>query len=171
MQVIYRLKSPSGRIYIGQTKSLTERLSVYRNYKCQQQRKLYASLIKHGFDNHELCIIHKFPEKVAQQVIDNYEIYAIEMHKAMGFELLNITNGGRGFTGLKPSENNRKAILEATQGESHALSKLTETEVKQIRSEYVKGVRGKGIRQLARRYSVDMKLIYNIVKNKTWKHI
>lgn len=171
MQVIYRLKSPSGKTYIGQTKCLSERLSVYRNYKCKQQRKLYASLIKHGFDNHELYIIHRFPETVTQQVIDNYEIYAIEMHKTMGFEMLNITNGGIGFAGLKPSKNNREAVLKATQGVNHALSKLTETEVIQIRSEYIKGVRGKGIRQLARRYNVDMKLIYNIVNNKTWKHI
>lgn len=171
MQVIYRLKSPSGRVYIGQTKYLSQRLSTYRSLKCKAQKKLYASLAKYGFENHQLYIVHKFPNEVSQKVIDNYEMYVIEMHKAMGSEMLNITNGGQGFTGMKPSVNNRLAILKATQGEKNKMAKLTEAEVRNMRSEYVKGVRGKGIRQLAKKYNVNMKLIYNIVNRKTWRHI
>jgi hypothetical protein len=171
MQVIYRLKSPSGKVYIGQTKNLSERLSSYRNYKCKAQKKLYASLMKYGFDQHELYIIHRFPYIVSQSIIDNYEIYSIEMHKAMGLELLNITGGGAGFKGMKPSSANREAILKATQGENHKLAKLTDDQIIQIRSFYVKGERGRGIRQIASKFDISLRLAYNIVNNKTWKHV
>jgi group I intron endonuclease len=171
MQVIYRLTSPTGKVYIGQTKNLSERLSSYRNYKCKAQKKLYSSLVKHGFDKHELYIIHKFPDTVNQTLIDNYEIYAIEMHKIMGLELLNITDGGCGFKGMKPSETNRQAILKATQGEKHKLSKMTAQQIISIRAFYIKGIRGRGIRQIANKYNISMRLAYNIVNNKTWKHV
>jgi group I intron endonuclease len=171
MQLIYRLTSPSGKVYIGQTKHLSERMSSYRNLKCKPQLKLYRSLLKYGFDNHELYIVHRFPETVKQEIIDAYEVYVIKMHKMMGLQLLNITDGGRGFAGLKPSENNRKAILASTQGQKHKLSRLMPEQVLQIRGSYKKGQRGSGIRQFAREYNVSERLIYNIVNNKTWKHL
>lgn len=171
MQVIYRLTSPSGKVYIGQTKNLSERLSSYRNYKCKAQKKLYTSLVKYGFDQHDLYIIHRFPYSVNQNIIDNYEIYSIEMHKMIGLELLNITAGGVGFKGMKPSAKNRLSILKATQGEAHKLSKLNSEQVIEIRRFYIKGQRGRGIRQLSRKYNISMRLAYNIVNDKTWKHV
>lgn len=171
MQLIYRLQSPSGNVYIGQTKHLNKRMSSYRNLKCKAQKALYRSLLKYGFDNHELYIVHRFPETVSQAIIDAYEVYVIKMHKIMGLQLLNITDGGRGFAGLKPSKKNREAIIASTQGEKHKLSRLTPEQVLQIRGDYKKGERGNGIRQFAKTYAVSERLIYNIVNNKTWKHI
>lgn len=171
MQVIYRITSPSGNVYIGQSKHLFQRLSSYRNLKCKSQKLLFRSLVKYGFEKHTVYIVHKFPELVSQEVIDNYEKYVIKMHRMMGLTLLNMTDGGRGFAGCAPSQKNRDAILKATQGEGHKLSKLSESEVIQIRSNYQKGARGKGIRQLAKKYNISMKLVHNIVNDKTWKHI
>ena len=50
---IYKITSPSGRIYIGQTRNFKKRL---REYKCLQsstkQRRLYSSFLKYGIINH-----------------------------------------------------------------------------------------------------------------------
>jgi group I intron endonuclease len=57
---IYRITSPTGRIYIGQSINIEKRWSTYKRFQCKSQRKLYNSLKKHGWDNHikdilELC--------------------------------------------------------------------------------------------------------------------
>lgn len=54
-------------------------------------------------------------------------------------------------------------------GESHPRARLTEDQVRQIRALY-KPVRGSQT-ALARQFGVSPKLIYNIVKRTTWKHI
>jgi len=59
---IYKITSPSGRIYIGQSVDINRRLSRYKNLSKQVSSsiKLYRSLLKHGPENHifeivELC--------------------------------------------------------------------------------------------------------------------
>lgn len=64
---IYKITSPSGRIYIGQTVNFKERLRHYRQMHCYKQRKLYASLKKYGFEKHffemlEHCELAKLNE-------------------------------------------------------------------------------------------------------------
>lgn len=54
---IYKLTSPSGRIYIGQTTDLLRRFREYTNKKCKSQVKLYHSLSKYGFNNHNFDVI------------------------------------------------------------------------------------------------------------------
>lgn len=58
MAYVYKITSPSGRIYIGST-SLTveERWSGYFYLKCKKQRKLYYSLSKYKPENHKFEII------------------------------------------------------------------------------------------------------------------
>ena len=54
---IYKITSPTGRIYIGQSKNFEKRFSDYRRGRCPQQRRLFNSLFKHGFVNHSIEII------------------------------------------------------------------------------------------------------------------
>lgn len=49
---IYKITSPSGRIYIGQTSSIAKRRTQYEGLRCKSQPRLYASLIKYGFSEH-----------------------------------------------------------------------------------------------------------------------
>lgn len=50
--IIYKLTSPSGKIYIGQARNWRGRVSKYKNGHCQQQPKLYASIQKYGWESH-----------------------------------------------------------------------------------------------------------------------
>ena len=54
---IYKITSPSGKIYIGQSVNIEKRINNYRNKNCKKQIKIYNSLIKYGFENHKFEIL------------------------------------------------------------------------------------------------------------------
>lgn len=54
---IYKITSPSGKIYIGQSKNIEQRFGQYRRLQCKNQKALYNSLIKYGVENHIFEII------------------------------------------------------------------------------------------------------------------
>jgi group I intron endonuclease len=57
---IYKITSPSNRIYIGESLDVNKRLLHYSALKnCKSQTKLYRSFIKHGVKNHVFEIIEE----------------------------------------------------------------------------------------------------------------
>jgi group I intron endonuclease len=65
---IYKITSPSGKIYIGQSTNIPEREKHYKKKKCIKQPKIFNSLNKHGWDKHifeiiEECHIDKLDER------------------------------------------------------------------------------------------------------------
>jgi len=56
---IYKITSPSGRIYIGQSINIEKRFRYYKRITCVQQPKLYNSLKKYGINNHLFEIINE----------------------------------------------------------------------------------------------------------------
>lgn len=54
---IYKITSPTNKIYIGQSIDIEKRWKVYLKMKCKEQPKLYNSFKKHGVDNHKFEII------------------------------------------------------------------------------------------------------------------
>ncbi len=65
---IYKITSPSGKVYVGQSIDVEKRLKRYKGLHCKNQRNLYYSLLKHGYNNHKTeilceCEIHELNEK------------------------------------------------------------------------------------------------------------
>lgn len=65
---IYKITSPSGKIYIGQSIDIKKRLRDYKNNKGVKQPKLNNSFLKYGFDAHEIeviceCLIEELNDK------------------------------------------------------------------------------------------------------------
>ena len=56
---IYKITSPSNRIYIGQTIDSERRIREYKLNSCKSQPRLYSSLKKYGFNNHIFEIIEE----------------------------------------------------------------------------------------------------------------
>lgn len=54
---IYKITSPSKKVYIGQSTNIEKRKSSYKNIKCNKQTKLYNSLKKYGFEKHKFEVI------------------------------------------------------------------------------------------------------------------
>jgi group I intron endonuclease len=56
---IYKITSPSGKIYIGQSVNIENRWKYYNSLMCKQQRKLYNSLLKYTPQNHIFEILEE----------------------------------------------------------------------------------------------------------------
>lgn len=56
---IYKVTSPTGRIYVGQSSNLKRRFRNYRSLiaTLKDQVKLYRSFLKHGVENHQFDVI------------------------------------------------------------------------------------------------------------------
>lgn len=60
---IYKITSPTGKTYIGQSVDVNKRWSRYKNLSCKKQTRLYNSLKKYGFDAHQFDIIEYCTEE------------------------------------------------------------------------------------------------------------
>jgi group I intron endonuclease len=56
---IYKITSPSGKVYVGQAVDLERREKEYVGLHCKSQRKLYNSLVKYGFSQHIFRVIEE----------------------------------------------------------------------------------------------------------------
>lgn len=95
---IYKITSPSGKIYIGQSWNIAGRIIKYKSEtNSRKQRILHASLCKYGWENHKfetLCNLQQ--ENISQSLLDDFEIFYINLYRQKGNRLLNIKDGGRG---------------------------------------------------------------------------
>lgn len=56
---IYKITSPKGRVYIGQSVRIELRFKCYKRLDCKTHRRLYSSFIKYGVDSHIFEILHE----------------------------------------------------------------------------------------------------------------
>ncbi len=71
MTGIYKITSPTNKVYIGQSINITNRKTYYKNLHCKSQPKLYRSLKKYGWEQHKFEII----EECSIELLDEKEIY------------------------------------------------------------------------------------------------
>ena len=130
MIVIYKIESPSGKVYIGQTWNYKKRMSGYKNVSCKRQPKLYNSLLKYGVDNHSFTIIHELPQDIEQGILDTYEQLYIDQYRDCGIQLMNVREAG---SHGKHSQESIEKLKQAN------LGKKRSNEFKRKRSEIMKG--------------------------------
>ncbi len=56
---IYKITSPSGKVYIGESEDIKTRKYYYKIKSCKKQRRLYNSLVKYGWEAHVFEIIEE----------------------------------------------------------------------------------------------------------------
>ena len=92
---IYKITSPSGKVYIGQSRDIQMRWNNYRKLKaCKSQIALYNSFIKYGVQNHIFQNLINLPSDVSQETLNNYELQYWKFHKDCNVEMLNIREPG-----------------------------------------------------------------------------
>jgi group I intron endonuclease len=79
MICIYKITSPSNKIYIGQTTNYSKRHNAYKNHKCKGQPKLFASIEKYGFINHTIEIV----KECQVEDLNYYERYYQEYYESV----------------------------------------------------------------------------------------
>lgn len=65
---IYKITSPSNRIYIGQSINIEKRYKIYKGNYDNSQPKLYRSFQKYEFNNHTFEIIEECPESYLDEL-------------------------------------------------------------------------------------------------------
>jgi len=99
---IYKITSPSGKVYIGQSTCVESRISDYRRLtSCKKQRRLYSSLKAHGAVAHVFDVI----EECHVSALLERERYWQDAYGATGENGLNCrltaTSDRAGFHSLK----------------------------------------------------------------------
>lgn len=111
---IYKIISPSGRIYIGKTSNLKLRVDYYRRLKCKKQPLLYYSLLKYGFSGHSFDVVYEGEHTLNE--INEIEISFINKYNSFhgnNENGMNLTLGGDGGFGVIYSEERKQKIREA----------------------------------------------------------
>lgn len=88
---IYKITSPNGKIYIGQSKNIKNRIKYYSTYNCKGQIKIYLSLIKYGFENHKFEIV-ELCEEIKLNELESFYINKFDTFDTL--HGLNLTSGG-----------------------------------------------------------------------------
>lgn len=106
---IYKIVSPTNKVYIGQSWNIENRKSGYKMLTQKKQSKLYNSLKKYGFSSHVFKIIHELPKDIDQNILDQYEILYWSQYKNLSYDMLNIRfPGARGKHSEETKEKMRK---------------------------------------------------------------
>lgn len=130
---IYKITSPSGRAYIGQSWNIKKRFYKYRSGSAIQQPYLNNSLKKYGARSHKYEIVCELPADITQEQLDNYERTYISQYKDCGFEMMNCMSGGKGRG--KHSQETKEKIGALSKGRKHSertkkmLSELTKSQI------------------------------------------
>ena len=56
---VYKITSPTNRVYIGSSNDISNRWCSYKNLKCTSQIRLYRSLKKYGVENHMFEVLEE----------------------------------------------------------------------------------------------------------------
>ena len=112
---IYKITSPTSKVYIGQSIDINRRINFYKNARCKKQTKLYYSIIKYGWEMHVFEIIHECQEIK----LNDLEAYYIKFYNTFNTEHgLNLTTGGDTF---KLSDESKGKISNANMGNKNML--------------------------------------------------
>lgn len=110
---IYKITSPSKKVYIGQSINVKSRLSHYKRLDCKKQTKIYNSLKKYGSSSHKFEILCE----CTREELNDLEAYYIELYQSFNSEFgLNLREGGNCF---KVSEETKIKISESKKGEKN----------------------------------------------------
>src|ERR1035437_687437 len=103
--VIYKITNPSNHSYVGQSMNWDRRYNQYKRLACKEQKALYASFLKYGFENHTFEILM---QEIPETEINSMERLWISVEGTFGPNGLNLTEGGDGFKGKHSKETRQK---------------------------------------------------------------
>ena len=123
---IYRIISPIGKIYIGQSVNCQDRFRKYKKENCKEQVYLFRSLKKYGWINHKCEIIHE----CSREQLNELEKYYVDLFQTFNTEYgMNLRDGG-GSKGEMSNESKNK-LSQRCKGNNYAKGLKHSEETKQ----------------------------------------
>jgi group I intron endonuclease len=126
---IYKITSPSGKVYIGQAVDIERRKQKYKHLNCKGQPRLYASLVKYGFSEH----IFEVLEECSVVSLNIRERHWQDFYHVLSRDGLNCRLTAAEDKSGYLSESTKQKISIANKG------KVATEQQKQARSERLKG--------------------------------
>lgn len=114
MTGVYKITSPIGKVYIGQSTDIKKRFLCYKNMRCKNQVKIYRSLLKYGFDNHQFEVIVECQEDELNKIERFWQLKYAED----GYEMLNLALVGDGCFSGKHSAETIERMRKSQKGKS-----------------------------------------------------
>ena len=133
---IYKITSPIGKVYIGQSWDIKKRAKGYKSGRAKGQPYLHNSLVKYGKASHKFEVIHKLEETVTQEELNYWETFYWQKCKDEGINVLNIKEPG---SNGKHSEETKRKMSEYWKGNKNCLGHKRSEETKRKMSEAKKG--------------------------------
>lgn len=132
---IYKIISPSKRIYIGQSVNIYKRWKSYKNHKCKAQPLLHNSFLKYGIEEHIFEIIHQ----CRKLELNELEKYYVDLFQCFNSKYgLNLKDGGGNRACL--SIESRLKISKKVSGKKNGMFGVINTnEYKEKMSKKLKG--------------------------------
>lgn len=190
---IYKITSPTNRIYIGQSIDIDIRFLYYKKLKCKNQPLLYRSLLKYGFENHKFEIIEECSIEQLNERERYWQDYYNVLEEGLNCMLTQtntksgeisqitkdkISSGNKGIIRSDEFKSNISNILKNHyKDKTHHFkgikrelfnNKLTEKDVIKIRELLIQGKRTKEIALL---FGVSHNTIQQIKQGKTWSRL
>ena len=134
---IYKITSPSNKIYIGQSKDIERRFQQYQSNSCRTQIRLVHSFNKYGIDNHIFEILEEC-EKSELNIKERYyqDYYDVIGKQGLNCMLTNTDSLPRVFseetrlkltkakTGIKFSQETKDKISKIHKGKKHSPERI-----------------------------------------------
>lgn len=137
MSGIYKITSPSGRVYIGQSVNIKNRFCSYRGKFPVKQIRLCASFIKHGTTNH----IFETIEVCEKENLNERERYWQDFYNVLSSSGLNCVLTKTNEKRFVMSDELRKQIADKVRGHTQNLGRKHSFEARQRMSLAQKGVK------------------------------
>jgi group I intron endonuclease len=112
---IYKITSPTGKVYVGQTRRLNRRIIEHKSYNRESNSIVHKSINKYGWDNHKFEIL----DEVSVSKLDNAEQFYISIcNSFVGINPngMNLTIGGGGTIGTPFTMEHKMKISKANKG-------------------------------------------------------
>lgn len=136
---IYKITSPLGKVYIGQSMDIERRFKWYRTIRAIKCPLIQRSIKKYGSDAHIFEVIHELPIDVEKKDLSRYEQFYMDQYRECGFRMLNLSAALESPYGVKRSEEWKKNYAEKMKqypppmlGKKH--SEETKDKIRKIRA-------------------------------------
>lgn len=178
---IYKITSPTGKIYIGQSINIEKRWIRYKNLNCKEQPKIYNYLKKHSAENHVFEVVIECND----YELNDLEKYYVDIYGSFNSENgLNLKDGG-GQNGRHSNESRKKMsdtriklfgknkIIKNTKivkinynyGFEYKGARYAWKDKKLFRLSYIKGLRTYSFKEIPF-YCFKSTIVYNIQRTK-----
>lgn len=148
---IYKITSPTNKIYVGQSTNLKGRETKYKNLKCESQPKIYRSLKKYGWESHIFEIIEECPVEQLDELEFQWKLFYNSVENGLNCHYKDSGGGYKSEETKKKmsqshigkhilSENHIKSIINANKNNKYNLGRKHSEEIKSKRNKSLTGI-------------------------------